>query len=107
MQFAEQDLFDIRDSGGKYGQYVYDCCRFYHKWHIDSDHFDGTTPITLQFPFCTSFTLLPLEAPCYDICVLSSLIAMHKLFSESSPKPLACHYFGENRCVLTNFGCLS
>ncbi|KAG0589938.1 hypothetical protein KC19_1G058200 [Ceratodon purpureus] len=54
--FNEQDLCEIRDSGGKYGQYIFDCCRFYHDWHLASDHFDG---IYLHDPTCMAALLDP------------------------------------------------
>jgi uridine nucleosidase len=54
--FSEEDLLEIRDSGGKFGQYVYECCRFYHQWHIESDHFDG---IFLHDPTCMAALLDP------------------------------------------------
>lgn len=54
--FNDQDLSEIRDSGGKYGKYIYDCCRFYHDFHLESDHFDG---IFLHDPTCMAALLDP------------------------------------------------
>jgi len=39
--FTEQDLVDIRDSNGRHGSYVYDCCKFYLEWHRTSEKIDG------------------------------------------------------------------
>jgi len=38
----EQDLVDIRDSNGRHGSYVYDCCKFYLEWHRTSEKIDGS-----------------------------------------------------------------
>ncbi|XP_024393266.1 probable uridine nucleosidase 1 isoform X4 [Physcomitrium patens] len=54
--FNEDDLCEIRDSGGDYGKYIYDCCRFYHDWHLSSDHLDG---IFLHDPTCMAALLDP------------------------------------------------
>jgi hypothetical protein len=38
---AASDLQEIRDSKGRNGAYLYECCQFYKAWHIKSDHLDG------------------------------------------------------------------
>jgi uridine nucleosidase len=38
---AAGDLQEIRDSKGRNGAYLYDCCQFYKAWHIKLDNLDG------------------------------------------------------------------
>jgi hypothetical protein len=94
--FSEQDLCEIRDSGGKFGQYVYDCCRFYHDWHLSSDHFDGT-PLFIEAKFysCMRFIFLQLEAPWSLFfmcnCALSSYQEVYVLNLHQKPLAYGSH----------------
>ncbi|CAK9232924.1 unnamed protein product [Sphagnum jensenii] len=54
--FTAGDLQEIRDSKGRNGAYLYDCCQFYKAWHIKSDHLDG---IFLHDPTCMAALLDP------------------------------------------------
>lgn len=56
LKLTEADLLEIRDAKGRFGKYVYDMCKFYKNWHIESDGLDG---IFLHDPGCLAALLDP------------------------------------------------
>ena len=53
---TEQDLCKLRDSGGRYGRYIYNICQFYNDWH---EKLDGLYGIYLHDPTCFAAVLKP------------------------------------------------
>lgn len=49
VMLSDQDLCELRDSGGRYGRYIYNISQFYKDWHVKSD---GVHGIYLHDPTC-------------------------------------------------------
>lgn len=49
VMLSDQDLCELRDSGGRYGRYIYNISQFYKDWHVKSDDVHG---IFLHDPTC-------------------------------------------------------
>lgn len=49
VMLSDQDLCELRDSGGRYGRYIYNISQFYKDWHAKSD---GVHGIFLHDPTC-------------------------------------------------------